>query len=87
MKSKKTVGQRVKIMRIPINWKSPPQKGHREPTPWGIPGLLCEKRIPKHGDENRRISSPASIQSTRVKKESPNMGTKTSKISRASMVL
>ena len=52
MKSKKTVGQRVKIMRIPINWKSPPQKGYREPTPWGTPGLL-------------------------VKKESPNMGTKT----------
>lgn len=40
MKSKKTVGQRVKIMRILINWKSPPQKGYREPTPWGIPGLL-----------------------------------------------
>ena len=40
MKSKKTVGQRVKIMGILINWKSPPQKGYREPTPWGLPGLL-----------------------------------------------
>ena len=53
MKPEKTEGQRVKIMRISINWKSPPQKGHREPIPWGIPGLQCEKRIPKHGDERK----------------------------------
>ena len=38
----------MKIMRIPINWKSPPQKGHREPTPWGIPGLL-KKGSPNMG--------------------------------------
>ena len=38
-------------------------------------GFPCEKRIPKHGDENTNADDiPVT---TQVKKESPNMGTKT----------
>ena len=38
----------------------------------------CEKRIPKHGDENVAPSWLATLTGlSAVKKESPNMGTKT----------
>ena len=37
-----------------------------------------EKRIPKHGDENFLTEETKKVEESRVKKESPNMGTKTS---------
>ena len=40
MESQKIEGLQEKNMRILINWKSPPQKGNREPSRWGLPGLL-----------------------------------------------
>ena len=36
-----------------------------------------EKRIPKHGDENASLKTLNTWEIPRVKKESPNMGTKT----------
>ena len=42
--------------------------------------ISCEKRIPKHGDENNGIHFVVQGVNFRVKKESPNMGTKTSTI-------
>ena len=41
-----------------------------------LKGVSSEKRIPKHGDENMPIIIPKNM-SIQVKKESPNMGTKT----------
>ena len=42
----------------------------------GKVGIWCEKRIPKHGDENVNRSAPSRLATLTVKKESPNMGTK-----------
>ncbi len=40
--------------------------------------MCCEKRIPKHGDENEHNHAHNHPEEYEVKKESPNMGTKTS---------
>ena len=63
-------------MRTLINWKSPPQKGNREPIRWGLPGLLWKKNPHTWG---RKLSShfPEPLIDFTVKKESPYMGTKT----------
>ena len=39
--------------------------------------VYCEKRIPKHGDENPIMIPLKMRRQLSVKKESPNMGTKT----------
>ena len=41
------------------------------------PDFSSEKRIPKHGDENMLVHDKEKISFSVVKKESPNMGTKT----------
>ena len=60
-------------------WKKDPQTWGRKRSTFPVKDadFSCEKRIPKHGDENNPIELKFAIVKGKVKKGSPNMGTKT----------
>ena len=64
---------------LPVK-KESPNMGTKTLRRWKIyhiRNLACEKRIPKHGDENLSMFPVKLVLFSMVKKESPNMGTKT----------